>query len=268
VQNNLLVSPADRTGQFFSLSAPNLTASHNAGRHFILPGPSNQSGDPRVHFQGRRPYTWFRPRKGSPLVKAGATIPGITDGPGDTAGRPDIGAIESDSSRQLIGPSGFGLPPLPATSLPGVPMVPGLSWSRYTLNGSAMLDDIRDMSALVPQSTGNGLGYDTSVVTAPYSGILFEGYLSVPAGGTYQFSLTSRDASRLDIDNQAILENDGWHDSWQVVDQIALAPGLHRIRIYYASWWTGGSQQISLTWRGPGMPERAIAPGDLFRVGP
>ncbi len=73
-----------------------------------------------------------------------------------------------------------------------------------------------------------------------------EGLLRVPERGLYTFHLTSDDGSRLWIEGQLVVDNDGLHGAVTKTGTIALAPGLHSIRV---DWFNKtGSAELSLRW--------------------
>lgn len=51
--------------------------------------------------------------------------------------------------------------------------------------------------------------------------------------GTYQFALTSDDGSKLFIDDEVVIDNDGIHPPQTRTNRIALSGGVHRIRVCY-----------------------------------
>ncbi|MES2108504.1 MAG: family 20 glycosylhydrolase [Bacteroidota bacterium] len=58
--------------------------------------------------------------------------------------------------------------------------------------------------------------------TRPSSGVVYEGYISIPADGVYNFSLGSYTDTQLLIDDQKLLENEG---------AISLLKGYHKIKV-------------------------------------
>jgi len=58
--------------------------------------------------------------------------------------------------------------------------------------------------------------------TRPSSGVVYEGYISIPADGVYNFLLGSYTDTQLLIDDQKLLENEG---------AISLLKGYHKIKV-------------------------------------
>lgn len=86
--------------------------------------------------------------------------------------------------------------------------------------------------------------------------LLFEGYLDVPADGMYRFETESDDGSRLLVRGRLLIDNDGSHSTRTRSGRIALAAGLHPIRIEYFEDHMG--QDLAVRWYGPGGAQGAI----------
>ncbi len=82
--------------------------------------------------------------------------------------------------------------------------------------------------------------------------IRFEGQLMVPAAGSYAFRLNSDDGSRLYIDGQLVIDNNGVHPPKAVEGRAQLAAGAHAIVVEY---FQGPRYQIALQlmWKRPGQ---------------
>jgi len=102
-----------------------------------------------------------------------------------------------------------------------------------------------DLDGIAPLRSGvaprPGLGLDER----PESyGFRFSGYLSVERPGVYRFRLTSDDGSRLWIGDELVVDHDGLHGATSLAGAIALAQGLHEIRVEF--FQAGGGQALSL----------------------
>ncbi|RZM04111.1 MAG: beta-N-acetylhexosaminidase, partial [Pedobacter sp.] len=62
---------------------------------------------------------------------------------------------------------------------------------------------------------------------------VFKGYIYIPEPAAYEFSLESDDGSRLYLDDELIINNDGEHYSWERAAAVTLKPGFHKIRLAY-----------------------------------
>ena len=87
-------------------------------------------------------------------------------------------------------------------------------------------------------------------------GLVFEGFVDVPADGLYTFGMRSDDASRLRIGDDVVIDHgDGasW-EWWQ--GRIGLRAGWHPIRIEYTQ--LDGDQRLQLRWSGPGFAAESV----------
>ncbi|MEE4115140.1 MAG: alpha-L-fucosidase [Marinilabiliaceae bacterium] len=84
-----------------------------------------------------------------------------------------------------------------------------------------------------------------------YYGLTFEGYIKMPGDGIYTFSLSSDDGSRMILDGEVVISNDGLHSPLEVSYNAALAAGYHSIRVEYFQK-TGGAE-LHLRVSGPGI---------------
>ena len=74
--------------------------------------------------------------------------------------------------------------------------------------------------------------------------------------GTYSFVLTSDDGSRLYIDDQLIIDNDGQHPPEDREGGVSLSRGIHRIRV---SYFQGPRFQVALVLQ-------VAPPGESLRI--
>ncbi|MEE4116913.1 MAG: FN3 associated domain-containing protein [Marinilabiliaceae bacterium] len=72
-----------------------------------------------------------------------------------------------------------------------------------------------------------------------YMGLVFEGYLKIEDARVYRLSLNSDDGSRLILNDEVIVENNGIHGMREQSSVQALGKGYHKIRIEYFQG-TGG----------------------------
>lgn len=80
-------------------------------------------------------------------------------------------------------------------------------------------------------------------------GIIFKGYILVPATGVYSFVTRSDDGSKLMINNQLVVDNDGSHGEIAASGRIALEKGLHAYKLFYFEDYEGES--LSWSWKLP-----------------
>lgn len=85
-----------------------------------------------------------------------------------------------------------------------------------------------------------------------YYGVVLEGYLEIPATNVYRFTLTSDDGSRLLINNQLVVDNDGLHGARASSGVAPLREGLNLIRIEFFE--KTGDDSVSLAVESPKGP--------------
>jgi len=92
--------------------------------------------------------------------------------------------------------------------------------------------------------------------------IRFESCLTVPTTGSYTFYTTSDDGSKLYINGQNIVDNDGYHSSSEKSGTVNLTAGVHSIAV---DFFEGGVEQmLGVAWQGPNfakqwMPNQQLA---------
>jgi hypothetical protein len=149
--------------------------------------------------------------------------------------------------------AGPGVPVLWYALAGDTPLLP--NFAALTPYGSALLADIN-----IPSTGGN---FSTSG-RADLVAAVFEGFINVPATGLWTFSTESDDGSRLFIDGQLIVDNDGLHGMVDRSGQIGLEAGIHRYRVEFFENF-GGAGEI-VRWQGPGTA-RATIPATAFIKG-
>lgn len=93
-------------------------------------------------------------------------------------------------------------------------------------------------------------------------GLKFSGYINVPTNGAYRFHVTSDDGSKLFIDNELIVDNDGAHPAKEVSGMTNLKAGLHPFTLYF--FQGAGGAELSVRYDGPGFGKQEIPSDALF----
>ena len=93
--------------------------------------------------------------------------------------------------------------------------------------------------------------------------IRFRGRLAIETPGTYTFALNSDDGSKLYINQNLVVDNDGIHLPQYVQGSLALAAGMHYIEIHY---FQGQPYQIALQWfyQPPNGQEQIVPPEMIY----
>ncbi|MHC5053916.1 MAG: PA14 domain-containing protein [Planctomycetota bacterium] len=159
-------------------------------------------------------------------------------------------------------------PTAPAAAGAAAGLRPGLRYAYYEAPEGARWERLPELTGFAPVKRGGVNALDVSVQRGgkrPYA-VRFAGFLRVPAGGLYSFSLKSLDGSRLRLGGKVIGDNDGLHTRAEKQYPAALAKGLHSFEVLH---FRGGSElsieQLAVLWEGPGIERRTLGAGDLFR---
>ena len=89
-----------------------------------------------------------------------------------------------------------------------------------------------------------------------YFGFRFDGYIELPASGTYTFYVTSDDGSRLLINDVNIVSNDGEHMARERSGSRHFGKGRHRITVEFFE--AQGAEVLEVQYSGPGISRRSI----------
>lgn len=127
---------------------------------------------------------------------------------------------------------------------------------RYRVYHGAW-DKLPDFTRLEPVAEGVSGDFDLSVAGRRDDfGLRFEGFLHVPADGTYEFTLGSDDGSRLWIDGRAVLDVDGIHPYSKRSVRMKLTKGAHPLAVDYFE--RGGEEVLTVEIQGPKLPRQPI----------
>jgi hypothetical protein len=106
---------------------------------------------------------------------------------------------------------------------------PGLKYSYY----EGVWDSLPDFSKLTPKNTGITENIDLKFAAKKDSfGVQFEGYLHITKKDMYYLWVTSDDGSRVYLNNQLFLDNNGLHSANNpIVKVVPLEPGYYPVKI-------------------------------------
>jgi len=129
--------------------------------------------------------------------------------------------------------------PKPATA-------PGSDTGLLSQEYKGSWDTLPDFDSLTPRSTGTASSIGLANSKEENWGKRLSGFIMASGDGVYEFALTSDDGSKLWIDDQLVVDNDGLHGSVTKTGVAALAKGAHKIVI---GWFNkSGSLDLSLYW--------------------
>ena len=161
--------------------------------------------------------------------------------------------------RQLIPDAAFGIPALSTGS--------GLNYKYY----EGDFNTLPDFSTLLPVKTGKSANLDIGVRPAnvnDHFAFVWEGYITIPAAGTYTFETISDDGSKLyfnslyNTNESSLVNNDGVHPLQPAAGTILItAAGIYPIFITFFE--KEGGEIMQAYWSGPGF-ERQLIPDVAF----
>ncbi len=125
-------------------------------------------------------------------------------------------------------------------------------------------DRLPDFKTINPQKRGSLPEPGLSPQSRPeYFGFEFTGFIRIPATDVYNFYTESDDGSALYIGDSLVVDNNGLHGAQEKKGEIALAAGMHPIRIEYFNK-TGGSG-LKVSYAGKNVKKQLLPPTLLFR---
>jgi len=137
----------------------------------------------------------------------------------------------------------------------------GLNYSYYE---DGTIDDLGDLqpSVIIRNGTTDQFDLDPSHREENF-GFRLTGYVEVPQTGEYTFYTTSDDGSRLFVDGERVVNNDGLHSAGTESGNIALEAGKHPITVTYFEHTINDS--LSVRYEGPGVGRQVIPASALSR---
>ena len=144
---------------------------------------------------------------------------------------------------------------------------PGLAADYYALSAPEQLPDF---SGLDPETSGiiaainipGGVGMFAGSGRSTDVGAVFTGALKIPETGYYTLSIESDDGSRLFIDDDMLIDNDGLHGMQERGIGLGLEAGYHRLRVEY--FQRSSRRGLVARIEGPDLPRQPI-PGSMWR---
>ncbi len=114
------------------------------------------------------------------------------------------------------------------------PTKKGLKFEYYT---GTLFQQTQDLELVKPVNSGIFEGAISSekwkTKTERYIGLKFDGYIYIPETANYTISTLSDDGSKLFIDNELVVNNDGTHWLNEAYGAVKLEKGFHKINISY-----------------------------------
>lgn len=131
-----------------------------------------------------------------------------------------------------------------------------LDFAYYIADGVAW-SVLPDFNNLFPNLTGTIDAFSLSPShQSDNFGFVFTGVIQIPTSGSYTFFTSSDDGSKLWVNNQEVVDNDGLHGTVEESGQITLSAGNYPIRVEFFER-TGG-EVLQVRWDGPGFSKEII----------
>jgi hypothetical protein len=93
-------------------------------------------------------------------------------------------------------------------------------------------------------------------------GIQFTSRIKIETPGKYRFYANSDDGSKVYIDGDLVVDNDGGHGTIERMGSVDLKPGFHDITVDYHN--QAGGAWLEVMYKGPGIPKQIIPANKLF----
>jgi alpha-L-fucosidase len=137
---------------------------------------------------------------------------------------------------------------------------PGLKYDYYEGDWKKL----PDFNRLKPIKSGIASRFGVSLkLRDNHYGFVFTGYLYIPKTGNYTLSTISNDGSKLYLNDNLLINNDGEHGMKEVEAVITLQEGLHPIKVTY--FQTGAGNDLKVTIQGAGLDKQEIPAVILFQ---
>ncbi|CAN0483645.1 unnamed protein product, partial [Phaeothamnion confervicola] len=128
-----------------------------------------------------------------------------------------------------------------------------------------------DFNALTPKYTRTDAKVSFPATSGPgFAGfsdlndrfaVRWTGQINIELGGTYKFFLASDDGSKLFIDGNQVINNDGLHGTSELSGSVNLSAGFHNIRV--EMFENLGAASATLSWQKPGSVSREVIPSSV-----
>ncbi len=141
---------------------------------------------------------------------------------------------------------------------------PGVLFSIYPLKNLTFLPDFRNLKA---SQTGTVMEFESSILdnlkSAASTAVVFTSVLKIDTAGSYTFYTNSDDGSKLYINDELVVDNDGDHGVQERSGTINLKKDTHPIKIEYFNG--GGGYYLDAQYTGPGIGKQIIPADKLIQ---
>jgi len=99
------------------------------------------------------------------------------------------------------------------------------------------------------------------VIESGQFGFVFTGYFKAGEEGLYHFHLTSDDGSKMLLNGETLIDNDGLHTAQTVTEPVALRKGYYEVKILFSEG--GGGYTLNLEAEYPDGSQKKLTPKDF-----
>lgn len=139
----------------------------------------------------------------------------------------------------------------------------GLRYTIYEKDDMLVLPEFDNLKPTSQGTTYEISSNNLSLTRERYVAAVLEGYIEIPRQGQYTFYLSSDDGSKLYINGNEIIDNDGQHGVITKSDTVMLSEGRHPLRV---EWFqAGGGYWLGAFIEGPDVPRQIIPPELLLQ---
>jgi alpha-L-fucosidase len=149
----------------------------------------------------------------------------------------------------------------PLTAVQTLKADPGLAYRAFEVPESIKKCSEIDSGKLVKEGV-TPLPSETVKPREEFFGLVFSGFIDVPATGLYRFFVDSDDGSVMKLHTTTVVDNDGLHSATEKSGAVALEKGLHPIEIRMLE--AAGQDLLRVSWQGPGIAKKTLVPAKAY----
>lgn len=141
------------------------------------------------------------------------------------------------------------------------PVKNGVLWSLY----KGAFTKVPDCDQLKAAAKGSLFQFGLAKIAGPKVNFAaqFKSFIQIDKAGKYSFYVTSNDGSKLYIDNNLLVDNDGEHGTKEMSNSLSLEKGRHLIRIDY--FQSGGQKTLLAAYSSDDIRYQPIPESILFK---
>ena len=141
------------------------------------------------------------------------------------------------------------------------PALHGLNYHYYEGDWD-LLPDFSQLES-VRQGTIFDFDFQPIIQQADNFGLVYSGFIRILRAGDYTFFTTSDDGTKLYLNGNMVVENDGLHAEVTQKGTVFLTPGLHQLKLEFFE--KSGGEALAVQYQGPGLEKQSIPPVLLFQ---